>query len=51
MRGEKVDLESIKNKVQDEMQGVKKNFTDNAEKWKEAEEAEIHSMLKIKYIK
>ena len=35
MRGEKVDLESIKNKVQDEMQGVKKNFTDNAEKWKQ----------------
>lgn len=35
MRGEKVDLESIKNKVQDEMQGVKKNFTENAEKWKQ----------------
>ncbi len=35
MKGEKVDLESIKNKVQDEMQGVKKNFTDNAGKWKE----------------
>ena len=35
MRGEKVDLESIKNKVQDEMQGVKKNFTDNAEKWEQ----------------
>ena len=34
MKGEKVDLESIKNKVQDEMQGVKKNFTDNASKWK-----------------
>ena len=35
MKGEKVDLESIKNKVQDEMQGVKKNFTDNASKWKQ----------------
>ena len=34
MKGEKVDLESIKNKVQDEMQGVKKNFTDSASKWK-----------------
>ncbi len=34
MKGEKVDLESIKNKVQDEMQGVKKNFTENASKWK-----------------
>ena len=35
MKGEKVDLESIKNKVQDEMQGVKKNFTENASKWKQ----------------
>lgn len=35
MKGKKVDLESIKNKVQDEMQGVKKNFTDNASKWKQ----------------
>lgn len=35
MKGEKIDLASIKNKVQDEMQGVKKNFTDNAEKWKQ----------------
>jgi len=35
MKGKKVDLESIKNKVQDEMQGVKKNFTENASKWKE----------------
>jgi len=35
MKGKKVDLESIKNKVQDEMQGVKKNFTDNAQKWKQ----------------
>jgi len=35
MKGEKVDLESIKNKVQDELQGVKKNFSENAGKWKE----------------
>lgn len=35
MKGKKVDLESIKNKVQDEMQGVKKNFTENAGKWKQ----------------
>jgi phage shock protein PspC (stress-responsive transcriptional regulator) len=34
MKGEKVDLESIKNKVQDELQGVKKNFSENADKWK-----------------
>ena len=35
MKGKKVDLESIKNKVQDEMQGVKNNFTENASKWKQ----------------
>jgi hypothetical protein len=35
MKGEKVDLESIKNKVQDELHGVKKNFSENAGKWKE----------------
>lgn len=35
MKGKKVDLESIKNKVQDEMQGVKKNIADNANKWKQ----------------
>jgi phage shock protein PspC (stress-responsive transcriptional regulator) len=35
MKGEKVDLESIKNKVQDELQGVKKNFSENAGKWKD----------------
>ena len=34
MKGEKVDLESIKNKVQDELQGVKNNFSENASKWK-----------------
>ena len=35
MKGEKVDLESIKNKIQDELQGVKKNIDDNKEKWKD----------------
>lgn len=35
MKGEKVDLESIKNKVQDEMQGVKQNISENANKWKQ----------------
>ncbi len=35
MKGQKVDLESIKNKVQDEMQGVKKNIKENAGKWKQ----------------
>ena len=35
MKGEKVDLESIKHKVQDELQGVKKNFSENAGKWKD----------------
>ena len=34
MKGEKVDLESIKNKVQDELQGVKNNFSANADKLK-----------------
>ncbi len=29
MRGEKVDLNTIKHKVQDELKGVKKSFTDN----------------------
>lgn len=35
MKGKKVDLESIKNKVQDEMQGVKQNISENASKWKQ----------------
>lgn len=35
MKGEKIDLESIKNKVQDEIHGVKKNISDNAGKWKQ----------------
>ncbi|MFM1794913.1 MAG: hypothetical protein RL642_1298 [Bacteroidota bacterium] len=34
MKGQSVNLESIKHKVQDELQGVKKNFTDNASTWK-----------------
>ena len=34
MKGQTVNLESIKHKVQDELQGVKKNFTDNASTWK-----------------
>ena len=34
MKGEKVDLESIKNKIQDELQGVKKNIDENKEQWK-----------------
>jgi len=35
MQGQKVDLESIKNKVKDELDGVKKNFTENSGKWKQ----------------
>lgn len=35
MRGEKVDLNTIKNKVQDELKDVKKNFTDNAQQFKQ----------------
>lgn len=34
MKGQRVDLESIKHKVQDELQGVKKNVSDNAAAWK-----------------
>jgi phage shock protein PspC (stress-responsive transcriptional regulator) len=34
MKGQSVNLESIKHKVQDELQGVKKNFADNASTWK-----------------
>lgn len=34
MKGQSVNLESIKHKVQDELQGVKKNFSDNASTWK-----------------
>lgn len=35
MQGEKVDLESIKNKIKDELDGVKKNFTENTGKWRQ----------------
>lgn len=35
MQGEKVDLESIKNKIIDELDGVKKNFTENTGKWRQ----------------
>lgn len=34
MKGQRVDLASIKNKVQDEMSDVKKNMTQNAAEWK-----------------
>ena len=34
MKGERVDLESIKNKIQDELQGVKKNIDENKDQWK-----------------
>lgn len=34
MKGQRVDLASIKNKVQDELSDVKKNVTENAENWK-----------------
>jgi len=34
MKGKKVDLESIKNKVKEEMQDVKENLTEKAGKWK-----------------
>ncbi|MEY3060600.1 MAG: hypothetical protein RL000_1952 [Bacteroidota bacterium] len=34
MKGKSVNLESIKHKVQDELHGVKKNFTENASSWK-----------------
>ena len=36
MKGEKVDLESIKNKIQDELQGVKKHVDENKDQWKSA---------------
>jgi phage shock protein PspC (stress-responsive transcriptional regulator) len=34
MKGKKVDLESIKNKVKEEMQDVKENLSEKAGKWK-----------------
>jgi hypothetical protein len=33
MKGEKIDLASIKNKIQDELQGVKKHFDENKDIW------------------
>jgi phage shock protein PspC (stress-responsive transcriptional regulator) len=41
MKGQRVDLESIKHKVQDEMQGVKKNVTENASVWKKNIETKV----------
>ena len=35
MKGKKVDLESIKNKVKEEMQDVKENLSEKAGKWKD----------------
>jgi hypothetical protein len=49
MKGEKVDLESIKNKIQDELQGVKKNIDDNKEKWKD--DFKTHSSSFTKEVK
>ena len=34
MKGQRVDIESIKNKVQDELLGVKKNVSESAATWK-----------------
>jgi phage shock protein PspC (stress-responsive transcriptional regulator) len=34
MKGQRVDLETIKHKVQDEIQGVKNNVSENATAWK-----------------
>jgi phage shock protein PspC (stress-responsive transcriptional regulator) len=33
MKGEKIDLESIKHKIQDELQGVKKHIDENKDQW------------------
>ena len=41
MKGQTVNLESIKHKVQDEMQGVKKNVTENASVWKKNIETKV----------
>jgi phage shock protein PspC (stress-responsive transcriptional regulator) len=42
MKGQRVDLESIKNKVQDEMQGVKKHVSENAAAWKNNIETKVN---------
>lgn len=43
MQGQKVDLESIKHKVQDEMQGVKKHIKENASNWKNNIESKVEA--------
>jgi len=42
MKGQRVDLETIKNKVQDEMQGVKKHVSENATAWKNNFETKVN---------
>jgi phage shock protein PspC (stress-responsive transcriptional regulator) len=42
MKGQRVDLESIKHKVQDELQGVKKNVTENASAWSKNIETKVN---------
>lgn len=42
MKGQRVDLESIKHKVQDELQGVKKNVTENASAWSKNFETKVN---------
>ena len=43
MQGQRVDLESIKHKVQDEMQGVKKHIRENASNWKNNIETKVEA--------
>ncbi len=42
MKGQRVDLESIKHKVQDELQGVKKNVKENASAWSKNIETKVN---------
>jgi len=42
MKGQRVDLESIKHKVQDELQGVKKNVSANASAWSKNIETKVN---------
>lgn len=42
MKGQRVDLESIKHKVQDELQGVRKNVTENASAWSKNIETKVN---------
>ena len=46
MKGQRVDLASIKHKVQDELTGLKKNFTENAETWKSNVSGKIEELGK-----